>query len=147
MFENACPPIRFVAKFARPLTFHSIKLALIIGLFLTVGNTTWAQSALDGFDPNADNVVRAVAVQPGGKILIGGDFTSVQGVARNRIARLNADGTVDTAFNPNANGIVRSIQVQPGRENSGGRRIHQHRRTGAQPHCPTRNKRNRRRFF
>src|SRR5204862_3782861 len=31
---------------------------------------------------------------------------------RNRIARLNTDGTLDTAFNPNANDFVRSIAVQ-----------------------------------
>ena len=31
---------------------------------------------------------------------------------RNRIARLNPDGTVDTAFNPNANGDVLAIALQ-----------------------------------
>src|SRR5205807_125159 len=33
-------------------------------------------------------------------------------VTRNRIARLNPDGTLDTAFNPNANATVYSIAVQ-----------------------------------
>ena len=33
-------------------------------------------------------------------------------MARNNIARLNADGTLDTAFDPNANGNVYSIAVQ-----------------------------------
>ena len=56
--------------------------------------------------------VFATAVQPDGKILIGGIFTTVLGVARNNIARLNTDGTLDTAFNPNANGDVHSIAVQ-----------------------------------
>ena len=56
--------------------------------------------------------VIATAVQPDGKILIGGDFTSVLGVTRNNIARLNTDGTLDTAFNPNANNVVYSIAVQ-----------------------------------
>ena len=51
-------------------------------------------------------------MQPDGKILIGGNFTTVLGVARNNIARLNTDGTLDTAFNPNANGGVFSIAVQ-----------------------------------
>ena len=51
-------------------------------------------------------------MQPDGKILIGGIFTSVLGVARSNIARLNADGTLDTAFNPNANATVHSIAVQ-----------------------------------
>ncbi len=34
------------------------------------------------------------------------------GTARNRIARLNADGTLDTGFDPNANGDVYSVAVQ-----------------------------------
>src|SRR6267143_159331 len=70
------------------------------------------QSALDGFDPNANGVVFVVVVQPDGKILIGGLFTTVAGVTRNNIARLNPDGTLDTAFDPNANDRVRSIAVQ-----------------------------------
>ena len=70
------------------------------------------QSALDGFDPNADDTIYAVVVQPDGKILIGGIFTTVMGVTRNNIARLNTDGTLDTTFNPNANGAVLSIAVQ-----------------------------------
>ena len=51
-------------------------------------------------------------MQPDGKILIGGSFTTVLGVARNNIARLNTDGTLDTAFDPNANTDVYSIAVQ-----------------------------------
>jgi uncharacterized delta-60 repeat protein len=75
------------------------------------------QSALDGFDPNANGTVRVVVVQPDGKILIGVDFTTLspnRGVAvtRNHIARLNPDGTLDTAFNPDANGSAHSIAVQ-----------------------------------
>ena len=75
------------------------------------------QSALDGFDPNANGAVYVVVVQPDGKILIGGDFTTLSpnggaAVTRNHIARLNPDGTLDTAFNPNANSSVYSIAVQ-----------------------------------
>ena len=75
------------------------------------------QSALDGFDPNANNVVLAVVVQLDGKILIGGSFTTLSpngggAVTRNRIARLNPDGTLDTAFNPNANSDVNAIALQ-----------------------------------
>jgi uncharacterized delta-60 repeat protein len=75
------------------------------------------QSALDGFDPNANGAIRVFVVQPDGKILIGGYFTTLSpnggpAVPRNYIARLNTDGTLDTAFNPNANNIVTSIAVQ-----------------------------------
>ena len=51
-------------------------------------------------------------MQPDGKILIGGIFTSVLGVPRNNIARLNTDGTLDTPFDPNANNSVNTIAVQ-----------------------------------
>jgi uncharacterized delta-60 repeat protein len=75
------------------------------------------QSALDGFDPNANSTVRVVVTQSDGKILIGGDFTALSpnggaAVTRNHIARLNPDGTLDTAFNPNANSSVHAIVVQ-----------------------------------
>lgn len=38
-----------------------------------------------------------------GKTLLGGEFTTISGQIRKRIARLNPDGTLDTAFDPNAN--------------------------------------------
>jgi uncharacterized delta-60 repeat protein len=90
----------------------------LVGLALADGAAAVrGQSALDGFDPNANGTVRVVVVQPDGKILIGGDFTTLSpnggaAVTRNRIARLNPDGTLDTAFNPNANSNVLSIAVQ-----------------------------------
>jgi len=54
-----------------------------------------------GSGPNGSiESVKAVAAQPDGKVLIGGAFTSYNGTARNRIARLNTDGSLDTDFNP-----------------------------------------------
>ena len=70
------------------------------------------------FSPNANGVVRVMALQPNGQIIIGGSFTSIQPtggaaqIARNYVARLNADGTLDAAFNPGVNGIVYGIAVQ-----------------------------------
>ena len=63
----------------------------------------------------ADAQVFAVAVQPDGKILVAGDFTLFNQVERNRIARLNADGTLDQKFNPGqgpSDGI-RTLALQP----------------------------------
>ncbi|MHA3773686.1 hypothetical protein ACXR0O_19295 [Verrucomicrobiota bacterium sgz303538] len=64
--------------------------------------------------PSLDSTVRAIAVQPDGKILIGGAFTLYGATSRNRIARLNADGSLDTSFNPGTgfNGEVTSFAVQ-----------------------------------
>jgi len=56
--------------------------------------------------------VYCLAVQADGKILVGGAFTNLGGQPRNRIARLNADGSLDTSFNPNANWRVHSLWVQ-----------------------------------
>ena len=60
-------------------------------------------------------VVWSVAAQADGRVLIGGDFLTYNGTARTRIARLNADGTLDATFNPGAgaNGIVYAIAPQP----------------------------------
>jgi uncharacterized delta-60 repeat protein len=63
----------------------------------------------------ANDGVKAMGVQPDGKILIGGFFTGYNGTARNRIARLNANGSLDVTFNPGtgANLPVHSIALQP----------------------------------
>lgn len=69
-----------------------------------------------GFNPGAgaNGTVHVTAPQPDGKVLIGGDFTRYNGATRSRLARLNADGTLDAGFNPGtgANALVRAIQVQ-----------------------------------
>ncbi|MEY3470703.1 MAG: hypothetical protein RLZZ223_53, partial [Candidatus Parcubacteria bacterium] len=46
-----------------------------------------------------NNWVYSLALQSDGKILVGGDFTSYQGVGANYIIRLNSDGSRDTSFN------------------------------------------------
>ena len=57
--------------------------------------------------------VWAVAEQPDGKILIGGNFSTVNGVARKNIARLNTNGSLDTSFDPGTgpNGDVRALEI------------------------------------
>ena len=47
--------------------------------------------------------VWCLTVQTDGRIVIGGDFTSINGTTRNRVARLNANGTVDASFAPTNN--------------------------------------------
>jgi uncharacterized delta-60 repeat protein len=59
--------------------------------------------------------IYTVALQPDGKIVIGGAFTTAGGAPRNRIARLNSDGTLDTGFDPGtgANDDVFALALQP----------------------------------
>jgi uncharacterized delta-60 repeat protein len=71
------------------------------------------------FNPNANITVDTMALQPDGKIVLGGVFSSLQpngapsATIRNNIARINSDGTLDTGFNPNSDGMVDAIAVQP----------------------------------
>ncbi len=65
------------------------------------------------FDANLSvyGTVRVFHIQPDGKILIAGSIQAVNGVARGRIARLNANGTLDGSFDPGigANSTIYSV--------------------------------------
>jgi uncharacterized delta-60 repeat protein/uncharacterized repeat protein (TIGR01451 family) len=56
-------------------------------------------TAFDGILSDINGPVRAMLVQPDGRIIIGGLFTMVNGSNYNYIARLNSDGSTDTNFN------------------------------------------------
>ena len=78
----------------------------------------WAAGILDlSFDAGSglNGLARAITIQPDGKMLIGGDFTTVAGYVRHKIARLNSDGTGDPSFDPGAgaNDRVNSVVLQP----------------------------------
>ena len=62
----------------------------------------------------ASSAVRCLQVQADGKILIGGDFNSVNGTSRGHFARLTSTGTLDTGFNstPGVNGPVYALALQ-----------------------------------
>jgi uncharacterized delta-60 repeat protein len=57
--------------------------------------------------------IYSIAVQPDGKVIVGGYFSNVGGVTRNNLVRLNANGTVDDSFNPVLNGDVKSMALLP----------------------------------
>jgi Domain of unknown function (DUF5122) beta-propeller len=67
-----------------------------------------------------DAIVLAIKAQPDGKVVIAGDFTEVDGIDRNRIARLNADNTVDLDWNPGADQSVFSLEIIDGIVYAGG---------------------------
>ncbi|MDP7281434.1 MAG: Calx-beta domain-containing protein, partial [Candidatus Poribacteria bacterium] len=63
----------------------------------------------------ANDFVNVIALLPDGKFMLGGDFTQVNGLFRDRLARLNADGTLDATFDlgQGVNGSVRAMAIQP----------------------------------
>lgn len=54
-----------------------------------------------------NNMVNAIATQSDGKILVGGNFTSYNGIPALYLTRLNADGTIDSGF-LNQTGFIQS---------------------------------------
>ena len=101
-----------------PIQFFRQLLVAAAVLFCPLAARAQGPGSVDtSFDPGsgANDIVRSVATQPDGKVLIGGYFTAVNGVTCNRTARLNANGSLDTGFNSGsgANNIVLSVVVQP----------------------------------
>ncbi len=66
----------------------------------------------DALNPAPNQEVFASVMQPDGKILLAGAFTTIAGGNRNKLARLNADGSLDINFNPDVNNTVQCIALQ-----------------------------------
>lgn len=47
----------------------------------------------------ADGIIETVVIQPDGKILLGGRFTTFDGISKPKLVRLNTDGSIDSGFN------------------------------------------------
>lgn len=73
----------------------------------TDGSVDTSFSIGTGFNTTAS----VMALQSDAKIIVGGNFTTYNGVTANRIIRLNDDGSVDSSFNTTTgfNAIVNSI--------------------------------------
>ncbi len=93
---------------------------LIPAFALVLGQFAYGQAGvLDAtFDPGtgADDQVQAISVQPDGQILVGGRFSTFNGILRHGIVRLNQDGSLDTTFDPGEGtnfGNVSGLTLQP----------------------------------
>lgn len=76
----------------------------------TFSTTTSASNYLDGFH------VASIAVQPDGRIIIGGGFDRYGSTPLANVARLNADGSLDTAYfldGTGFSGSVEQVVLQP----------------------------------
>lgn len=84
---------------------------------------TTTGSVLPGFQATVNGDVEAIAVAPdGASVVIGGAFTTVNGVARRRIARIDAQtGQVATGFTANASALVQALVVRDGWLYAGGK--------------------------
>lgn len=71
-------------------------------------------SSFNSSGSGADNTILSVSIQTNGKIIIGGNFYTYNGTSRNQLARLNANGTLDTTFDAGTHisGTVSSTAIQ-----------------------------------
>lgn len=84
-----------------------------IGLAAFGTSTVTMQLPYDSLDLNLNSGVSAIVQQPDGRVIVAGFFTTILGTTRNRIARINTDGTLDTGFNPNVdNNAVTAVALQ-----------------------------------
>jgi len=95
---------------------------MLLGLLLFHCSAFGQSGSVDAtFDPGGgqnsgfDSDVFSIAVQPDGKLVVGGIFTKFDRTSRNSVARLNVDGSLDTGFNPGtgANNLVEILAQQP----------------------------------
>lgn len=103
------------------------------GKIIVVGNFTnyggYPQNKVARLNPNGSldymfndqgtgfvGTTNSVGIHTGGKIIIGGNFTSYNGVSKNHLIRLETDGTIDTTFNTGTvtgpSSAVTSVNIQ-----------------------------------
>ncbi len=87
-----------IARFLKAITFIAATLFFTVNATAASGDVDPTFKATLAVVPGND--VYQTAVQPDGKTVIFGQFHVVDGIARDGLARLNADGTLDTSFNP-----------------------------------------------
>ena len=95
---------------------NSTKITEAPGFFVRTDSTvlTSDSSFNSGIGFNLTGAVYNIAKQSDGKLIIGGSFTSYNGVSANKIIRLNVDGSIDSTFLTGSgfNGNVHSIGIQ-----------------------------------
>ena len=105
-------------------TLQSDGKILVGGFFTTYSGVTSTRIIRLNSDGSIDNTfnvgtgfnngVENIKVNPDGKIIVGGFFTTYSGVTSNRIIRLNSDGSIDNTFNVGSgfNNTVRNVHTQ-----------------------------------
>lgn len=96
----------FTTGYGTPVAVHSIARLDTDGRV----DPTFVQTGV-----GLDGPVFTTAIQPDGKVLIGGNFTHLEGSSMPYVARLNSNGAMDTTFVPTGtglNGLVLSLALQ-----------------------------------
>jgi uncharacterized delta-60 repeat protein len=105
---------------ARPLADGTVLIGGGFGRYGTTRNVNLLRlsatgQVVPGFTPalTAPGAIFTLAVQPDGKVVVGGRFSQLNGAPANNLARLTAAGTLDPTFNlTGTDGAVRKVLVQ-----------------------------------
>ncbi len=90
-------------------------LALFASLLITALNPLSVAAAItntavsDFPQVNSNGAVYAIVGGADGSVYVGGNFTTIDGVARNDVARILSDGSVDSDFDPD---VVDGVQYE-----------------------------------
>ncbi|MBU6403030.1 MAG: hypothetical protein KGS61_22130, partial [Verrucomicrobia bacterium] len=82
------------------LTLRNPSSNLVLGALSNAVLTIRNDNTAAGVQVGLNGPVNTMVVQPDGKVVIGGEFTLVDGRSRNHLARLNSDTTLDPTFDP-----------------------------------------------
>jgi len=113
------PNVNILAGEVKDMVLQPDGRIIVCGDFSEIIDGSWsrpqrghiARFTADGFlDPTfttntgANNAIEAMALQPNGRIIIGGSFTMYDSFSanRSRIARVLSNGNLDNSFNPGA---------------------------------------------
>jgi hypothetical protein len=97
--------------------FNLLSRGSVFAATLRIGRVNGSTRALSAIPQGANNVVRCMLLLPGGDVIMGGDFTSIGGIAANRVARYNPTTGV---WSPLGVGVgdasVNALALTPGGE-------------------------------
>lgn len=83
----------------------------LVARYATTGTLEGTSGDFQGFDLGTENILRAVAIQPDGKIVTGGNFRqsfSSPSGADAKVLRFNANGTLDSSFGSSGRVLISS---------------------------------------
>lgn len=103
---HAAPPVR---RSHRILVRFAALLALLATSNLPAQTLGLADSP--NLDLRTNGIINAIVRQPNGGLIIGGDFSSIDGVPRRNLARLRPDGSLDPQWKPEPNSSIQSLAV------------------------------------
>lgn len=81
--------------------------------YLAMLNHSVNSNIATSWNPNANNTVRTVSIPKGNIVYAGGDFKTIGGQARSRVAAINSSGLA-TAWDPNPDSTVNQLVVADG---------------------------------